>query len=215
MSELKKAKYLGGIGASGIMIIMVLAAIIDYLIPGAVFSEEALAGLGVIGIVSFIFLFLAVKKIGKISGKKEIFREFLLAIGSLGLLIPIGGVGFLVGGLCIIIAEHERMDWIMKLICDLPIFAGLATFLLSCYFFFRVCQRLTETTRKKLFLWASIIIFLTPFSFIPYIYILSTKQISYPYPYLLGFFGFLLLTIAFFTLPENLPQKSSTEKKEV
>jgi len=33
--------------------------------------------------------------------------------------------------------------------------------------------------------------------------------------FLLWTFGFLLLAIAFFTLPENLLQKSSTEKKEV
>ena len=204
MSELKKAKYLGGIEAS----LMPLGLIIIFF--GTVQSQVRhfpQVGELLIGLFFFIFgiisALLAVKKVATVTGQREIFQNSVLALGIALLSLPAS-------------------------------FAGPILILVAMIFLSRALKVIGKIIGKKLFFWSA-----NTFLFIGILSILLVlPEVAFLRGFLLGqkflftlFFhfgtlwmlglliplllAFLLLAIAFFTLPENLPQKSLTEKKEM
>jgi len=238
MSELKKAKYFGGIGASLEVLAMIFPSIagcksLEYCSHQETKIFFALAFLG------FIFLLLSIIKIAKISGGKGIFWNFLWGIGIFILILPVDTFLRIIvrkiekripyppspvrGGVILEIAQIPRIVLLLNLLIKL---LNGAIFLVGCFFLFRSFKKVAKLVKSRLFLASSVIVFLfTPLLLIADIIgiiekILFDMFFFHPYPpffvpFLFWAFGFFLLVIAFFTLPEDLPSKSLTEKKEV
>jgi len=221
MLELKKAKYLGGMGA--ILSLVGLVGLILFVLDKAFgFISVTFTFIYPCFLISFIFgfvsLFWAVKQLSNICRERNIFHNIVFAtlMSVSGTIIAIIGTGWgLVSGFTII---------------------GLFLFLTASIYLLKTLKEIGKATRKKIFLWSAnifllsgILLVLMPL-FLPFLgmmeekltglLLLSVRFISFLLfplfgPPLLWTSGFLLLAIAFFTLPENLPQKSLTEKKEV
>jgi uncharacterized membrane protein len=252
MSEIKKAKYLGGVGAMLIFIAMMVFGIVGFywFSLSLYFADypERLYSFIIPLVLGFVFLFFALKKLAKLSGEKRIVQNFLQAIGvfilipfvykivRVLLLIKYGGPSFekalpsTPGGWIPEIARVKAHP-----IFILPIIVGGILFLFGCYLLFRIFKKVAQFTKKKLFLWGSSITFLLtplllgvsaalvvdPLDVIDEIHFwydlydaVFWRSKQFYTLFFLWALGFLLLAIAFFTLPEALTQKSLTEKKE-
>jgi len=218
MSEIKKAKYLGGIGAVliavGVLLLgFFLIAASNLLSHNLLTWREGLFGLIVLisFVIGVICFFLGFKKITNIIGKKDPFWNlvvaFIITISSL--ITPI---------------------------------VGTALFLVAAIFFSKSLKEIGKITRQKLFHWAANVFLLSGvlsviLSSLGILYMICTLFgqkcplfsegskassnfliFSYFFAILIPLFflpfTFLFLAIAFFTLPEALSQKSLTEKKE-
>jgi len=257
MSELKKAKYLGGIGA-----ILILVGTLFFL-------EEFLenfflfwAGIdipfqGVIGIFGvafgFIFVFLAIKRMGKVLGEEGMYRDLLRATFSLSAIIPAFILSFILGivfGFIVAVIVgllFPNVEWgkekgtnFLYTLFFLSVFISAIVFSVAMFFISRALKKTAEITGQKLFFLAGkFILFASFFSIISWVILTIIGVIIldyfgegwwrdlFEYAYQEGYkttslislffisFGFFLLAIAFFTLPESLPQNPLTGKKEV
>jgi uncharacterized membrane protein len=220
MSEIKKAKYLGGIGA--VLIFMSSLGLILFIFDKLLITISVpFAFIYPCALVSFIFGFIsllwAIKQMSNIYREKSIFHNAIFAtfLSILGLLIAtLGAPGSLPTGFTIV---------------------GLFLFLLATIYFSKTLKGIERVTKKKIFLWStdffllsSLLLIFMPLVF-PLLGALEEKLtgvliffvgflefLFFPLsgPPLFWALGFLLLAIAFFTLPEALSQKSLTEKKE-
>ena len=214
MSELKKAKYLGGIGA----ILVALSTASFLIFEPAFFISYRKKLLALIApIFGFALLLLAVQRITNVVGEKKLCQNLILALG----------IGIL--SLFILIFTAPSLDF------KLASLAASIPFLMAAIFLAQTFKELGKITKGKYFSWTGSLflvsgvwlVFESLVKLFIYVYSIISPVISSPFLVMISFchfnlisfllwtFGFLLLAIAFFTLPENLLQKSSTEKKEV
>ncbi len=183
--ELTQAKYLGGIGS--------LLSLFSW-VPGIGWLTL---------IVSMIMEIIAVKKISDLTQKWEIFRNFIISIilTTISIAIILGGSLSLIFGIGVKIFQTTgNFGELFKMAgrgMGLFFLLGWILFCLGEYFYWQSFKKIGEETKNELFKIAGLIFFVGALSLI----------------ILIGGFlmviGLILKIVAYFSLPESLPQKPS------
>ncbi len=178
--QLKTAKYLGGIG--GILSLL-----------GGIPSVGWLLSLS--GLVMEV---LAVKKIADLVKRKEIFREYLVAI----ILGGLSGI-ILVGTLIAIIISSSKPTILEKFLLPFIVLLFIGWFLicLGGYFTFQSFKKITQETKENLFHLSGKLAFIGSILLILVVGIMVVLIAQ------------ILTIVAFFSLPDELSQEKVEETK--
>ncbi len=171
---MKEIKNIGGIGS-----ILGLAIVIPRL--GGVFA-----------FVGFVMVVIAIYKLSKAVGQKEIFRHYLIAIITISLAFLILGPG--IGGAIFFALEKELK----------ALSAGVLVTALLCWILLIVAGYFT----KKSFEIISSATGVEDFKIAGNFYFIGNILLIIAIGIIISFIGIILQTVAFFSLPSVLPTKT-------
>jgi uncharacterized membrane protein len=182
--EIYNAKILGGIGS----LLMVVPMIVGYAM--------------LLSTIGIIMLFISLWKFGEIFQDKQIFNNFLkgFLIGFIGLVIGIfiGGFGILGSAMHYFSPHFSWHPFPLSLSIGLGMLIFYVLNILHFYFYKKSFELLGMYANHKLFSLAGLIMFVS--SFLVILFGIGFLGIS---------LGWILITVAFFTLKEELLANNS------
>ncbi len=180
--ELYNAKLLGGIGS----LLMISPLILHFAL--------------LLTTIGIILLFISIWKLGEIFQDKEIFNNFLkgFLIGFVGIILGvfIGGFGALTGAMSHFFHNFSFHIPSLSLSLILGILIFYVSGIMNFYFYKKTFELLEKHTDHRLFYYAGLIMFIS--SFLTLLLGIGFLGIAV---------GWVLLSVAFFTLTPSLEQK--------